>query len=397
VEKQDIPGYAIAGCQEPLIAGKENGNTTNSWLNLPKILELTLNDGRSMITGDKLGLSWTEAGYKGLDEVCGSLEEAYWRQFDFILGKMVSGANGCTECLSRLASPFSSVIMGCLDSGRDMRDAKNPGTKYSGSGCLVHGVSVLSDSLGAAERFIKNGIDSPENLLAALKADFKGYEKIRSFLLAQPKYGNAGPEDARTARLGAEVCRKISEKRNSAGARFNPDFSTPSTHLLYGHWVGATPDGRNARSMLGYGVDPRPGAAAAGFNSRLLSLKKLDFSRFSGGYASHIGVDPAQFSGAASFEEKARLLKKDVINPLFSFGGKKRAGKESCAPFYVYFNIDSEPHLRAVLANPRRHAPNGVYIIRIHGTFVNFLDLSPAIQQDIMERLDPESAKLEKV
>jgi formate C-acetyltransferase len=58
------------------------------------------------------------------------------------------------------------------------------------------------------------------------------------------------------------------------------------------------------------------------------------------------------------------------------------------APFYVYFNIDKSSHLRKVLANPQEYAPDGIYIMRIHGTFVNFLDLSPAIQQDIIERLD---------
>lgn len=43
------------------------------------------------------------------------------------------------------------------------------------------------------------------------------------------------------------------------------------------------------------------------------------------------------------------------------------------------------------LGNPEKYAPNGVYIMRIHGTFVNFLDLSPTIQQDIINRLDPKS------
>jgi len=47
--------------------------------------------------------------------------------------------------------------------------------------------------------------------------------------------------------------------------------------------------------------------------------------------------------------------------------------------------------LRKVLANPKKYAPSGVYIMRIHGTFVNFLDLSPAIQEDIIRRLDPKS------
>ena len=58
------------------------------------------------------------------------------------------------------------------------------------------------------------------------------------------------------------------------------------------------------------------------------------------------------------------------------------------APFYVYFNIDSKMNLRKVLAEPEKYAPNGIYIMRIHGTFVNFLDLSPVIQQDIITRLD---------
>jgi hypothetical protein len=41
-----------------------------------------------------------------------------------------------------------------------------------------------------------------------------------------------------------------------------------------------------------------------------------------------------------------------------------------------------------------KYAPSGVYIMRIHGTFVNFLDLSPAIQEDIIRRLDPGSTSL---
>jgi formate C-acetyltransferase len=54
----------------------------------------------------------------------------------------------------------------------------------------------------------------------------------------------------------------------------------------------------------------------------------------------------------------------------------------------VYFNVDDVSHLRRVLADPKRYAPGGIYILRIHGTFVNFLDLSPAIQEDIMKRLE---------
>ena len=51
-------------------------------------------------------------------------------------------------------------------------------------------------------------------------------------------------------------------------------------------------------------------------------------------------------------------------------------------------NVTTPDTLRKVLAEPEKYAPSGVYIMRIHGTFVNFLDLSPAIQADIIKRLD---------
>ena len=79
-------------------------------------------------------------------------------------------------------------------------------------------------------------------------------------------------------------------------------------------------------------------------------------------------------------------FKTKVIAPLFF---NPLAGEES--PFYLYVNVTTPETLRKVLANPKKYAPNGVYIMRIHGTFVNFLDLSPSIQQDIIARLDLKS------
>ncbi len=38
--------------------GKDNGNTTNSWLNMAKVLELCINDGKSEISGKKFGKSY---------------------------------------------------------------------------------------------------------------------------------------------------------------------------------------------------------------------------------------------------------------------------------------------------------------------------------------------------
>ena len=79
-----------------------------------------------------------------------------------------------------------------------------------------------------------------------------------------------------------------------------------------------------------------------------------------------------------------------VIKPLF-FNTENSA---NVAPFYLYVNVTTPDTLRKVLAEPKKYAPTGVYIMRIHGTFVNFLDLSPDIQQDIIKRLDLESTKM---
>ena len=114
----------------------------------------------------------------------------------------------------------------------------------------------------------------------------------------------------------------------------------------------------------------------------MLSERGLPFGKMVGGCASHIGLAPAAFADRAELEEKGVAMRDRVIRPLFA------AGAEGEAPYYVYFNIDSAKHLRKILTDPARYVPSGIYIMRIHGTFVNFLDLAPAIQEDIIKRLE---------
>lgn len=392
IAEEDIENYAIAGCQEPLIVGRENGNTTNSWLNLPKVLELVLNDGDSLLTGDKLGPNWKELGYAGIDDVYADLENAFLKMLDIQLPRMAESANGCTRALGLAPAPFTSLALNCLESGRDARFAEDPGTRYNGSGCLIHGLSVLADSIYAVRQALRDKVADAAAIRRALRADFSGAEKLRQYLLGADKFGNQSPEiDKLTVRLADAVASRVWALRNPGGYHFMPDYSTPSTHLLYGYWVGATPDGRKARTMLNYGVDSLPGNAKRGLPSRLVSNAKLPFGEFAGGYASHIGLDPAWFAGDDRPGAKMDKMYERVIAPLFGFTAGSDSGKSA---FYAYFNVDSAGELRKVLADPDKYAPSGIYIIRIHGTFVNFLDLSPAIQQDIILRLDPASASI---
>lgn len=386
VEAADLPDYAVAGCQEPLIMGRDNGNTTNSWLNLPKILELTLNDGKSLITGADIGSFVAPVSVR---ENLAHLRERFYENLAAYLKKMEKAANDCSRAVSLLPVPFLSTMMGGIESGYDMRDIHHQGTKYNGSGCLIHGLSVVADAFIAVDRLLAERPEDAEVLMDALRADFVGYEELRQWLLSCPKYGNhEDAPDAEAVEIANRVSDMVSGLRNYLGNPFRVDFSTPSTHLTYGYWVGAMPDGRKSRDMLNYGVDPMAGDAMGGLGLRTLSTMKLPFEKFGGGYASHFGIDPKYFRGS-TYEEKGEEFARRVVRPLF-FNDLA----DHMSPFYLYVNVTTPQMLRKVLANPKKYAPSGVYIMRIHGTFVNFLDLSPAIQEDIIRRLDPGSTSL---
>lgn len=383
IDMDDIEDTSIAGCQEPLIMGKDNGNTTNSWFNLGKVLELTLNDGYSTITGDYIG---TVCEKTDALTALKNVRERFYKNAQYYCDEMVKAANGCSRAISHLPVPFLSTVMGGIESGYDTRDITHQGTKYNGSGCLIHGTSVVADSFVAIDKLINERPEDAEKLLDALKCNFEGYGELHEYLLGAEKFGNNIENvDRETAEIAAKIADMVRAQKNYLGNNFRPDFSTPSTHLLYGYWVGALPCGRKARDMLNYGVDPLYGEAQNGLGFRTLSLMKLPFEKMCGGYASHFGIDPKYFT-SKDYEGKGIEFRDKVMKPLFF-----NELNENVSPFYLYVNVTTAEILKKVLAEPKKYAPSGVYIMRIHGTFVNFLDLSPAIQQDIIRRLDPAS------
>ncbi len=382
VAENDLPDYSVAGCQEPLIMGKDNANTTNSWLNMAKVLELTLTGGKSAITGKAIGPQ-TDYDAKYILE---NLRTLFYENLQFFCEQMRDAANGASEALSLLPVPFLSCFEGGLETGVDVRDTTEQGTPYNGSGCLIHGLSIIADSFIAVDHLLKERPEDAQNLIAACKCNFEGYDELRDYLKSCPKFGNNIPEvDQETAEIASRVSDMVGSLKNYLGNPFRPDWSSPSTHLTYGYWVGATPDGRGSREMMGYGIDPLYGEAGNGLGFRTLSTMQLPFEKFNGGCASHFGIDPKFFT-ADTFDGKGVQFYERVLKPLFF-----NPDNEKRAPFYLYVNVTTAETLRKVLADPKKYAPNGVYIMRIHGTFVNFLDLSPAIQEDIILRLDPGS------
>lgn len=390
VAKEDLADYSVAGCQEPLIMGKDNANTTNSWLSLPKVLELVLQDGKSEITGTRIGKTREELGYESSLELLKNIREVYYKELEFYVDEMVKAANAASTALSLYQVPFLSTMMGGIETGIDMRDPNEQGTKYNGSGCLIHGLTVLADSFVAIDTLLEERPEDADRMLEALRTNFEHDEEMHQYLLECDKFGNNIENvDKEAAEIARKVSAMVSSKKNYLGNPFRPDYSSPSTHLTYGYWIGATPDGRKAREMMNYGVDPLFGDASGGLGMRMLSNRHLPFETMNGGYASHFGINPGYFKGK-TMEEKGMEFKDKIFSPLFF----NTYDEDMVSPFYLYVNVTTPEMLRKVLADPKKYAPSGVYIVRIHGTFVNFLDLSPEIQEDIIKRLDPASTEM---
>jgi len=388
VAEEDLKEYAIAGCQEPLIKGKENGNTTNSWLNLAKVLEICLNDGYSLITGEKLGPSYEELGLKKNPFISfAETKKIYYRYLDYFIEKMVQAANKCTEALSLLPVPFASYFMGAGETGIDMRDCENKGlgTKYNASGCLIHGLGTTADSLTVIKYLFDSDSKlkfSLDNLVSALKKNFEGYEELQDIVQKIPKYGNnISYADKEAEELVKVVSEKINQQKNPFGKNFAADWSSPSTNLLYGYWTGATPDGRKAREGLSFGLDPSPGRATKGLLTRILSQSKLNYGIMTGGSAVAMSISPKSVKGM-SLKEKAQYLK-DIIFAIFNYNSKA----EENGLGYVYFNVFSSEQLLDVAEHPEKYTYP--VIVRIHGQYGDARKLSPDIlKNDIIPRLD---------
>ena len=390
IAEENLKEYAIAGCQEPLIKGKENGNTTNSWLNLAKVLEISLNNGYSFITGEKLGPSYKELGLEeNLFSSFTETKKIYYHYLDYFIKKMVNAANKCTEALSLLPVPFASFFMGGGETGIDMRDCNSSlGTKYNASGCLIHGLATTADSLTVLKYLFDPDFKvkfSLDDLLAALKKNFEEFEELRNIIQKVSKFGNnISYADKEAVELAKIVSEKINRQKNPFGKNFAADWSSPSTNLLYGYWTGATPNGRGAREDLSFGIDPSPGMATSGLLTRILSQSKLDYEIITGGSAVAMSISPDNIKGM-NLKQKAQYLK-DIISAIFNYYTEV----EGQGLGYVYFNVFSAEQLLDVAEHPEKY-PYPV-IVRIHGQYGDVRKLSPDIlKKDIIPRLDPGS------
>lgn len=367
ISHEDACDYALVGCVELSTQGNLLGWSDAAMFNLVKVLELTLNNGICMLTGERLG---PPTGYLYEFETFGRLEEAFSRQIDYFTGKMVLLCEQIEKAHQiHLPSPFlSSVVNDCLESGIDVTAG---GARYNLSGIQAIQVANIADSLEVLRQLVfEEGLVGKKEMLEALLSDFAGNELLRQRCINRVrKYGN---DEADVDETGAFWIRYFSEVlgryRNYRGGRYHVGLYTVSAHVPMGRNVAATPDGRLSGTPLADGgISPMYGRDKLGPTAVLNSASRLPFRLASNGTLLNMKFLPSFFGS-----------EKDLKNFCFLLKAFVRLGIH-----HIQFNVVTEEDLLKAQAFPEQY--KGL-TIRVAGYTAYFTELAADLQNEIIKR-----------
>ncbi|MCP4688354.1 MAG: formate C-acetyltransferase/glycerol dehydratase family glycyl radical enzyme, partial [Desulfobacterales bacterium] len=248
---EDAREGGASGCVEAGAFGKEAYILTG-YFNLPKILEITLNNGVDPRTGSVIGL---QTGDPVRFETFDDLFQAFKRQLNHFIDVKIRGNNLFTRINAKyMPVPFLSLLIeDCIARGKDYN---NGGARYNTSYIQGVGLGSITDSLTAVKYhvFDKKTLAMGE-MLHILEADFDGHEPLRRTLLHEtPKYGNDNDyaDDIMKAVFDAYYD-AVNGRPNMRGGAHRVNLLPTTCHVYFGSVIGATPDGRQAGKPLSEG------------------------------------------------------------------------------------------------------------------------------------------------
>ncbi|NLV75839.1 MAG: formate C-acetyltransferase/glycerol dehydratase family glycyl radical enzyme, partial [Tissierellia bacterium] len=251
-----------SGCVESGAFGKEAFILTG-YLNLVKILEITLNNGIDPITGKVIGAKTGDPReFKSFDE----LMVAYEKQVNHFIDIKIQGNNIIERLYQKyMPSPFLSVIIDdCIKKAKDYNAG---GARYNSMYIQGVGTGTLTDSLSAIKYHVYDkGNLTMDKLLDVLKKDFEGEERTRQLLLNQtPRYGNDNDYADNIMRQFFDIFYNAVDGRPSVkGGTYRINMLPTTCHVYFGSVTGATPDGRRAFHPQSEGISPVQGTDRLG-------------------------------------------------------------------------------------------------------------------------------------
>jgi len=370
VPLKEARNYAFGGCVLHTVVGK-TGSTFPSVMNIAKVFEITLFNGRDPLREDKqLGLQTGElSSFSTYEE----LYDAFKEQLSHFIGISTTHLNRVR--ISR-AETFPDMFISAF-----FDDCIQKGDSITGGGgaypinaqyLLTVGVIDATDSLAAIKRRVfEEKIVDPDELLLALRADFKGYEKLYKLMKTAPKYGNDDDYvDMIAADIYSFLCDTMTSIKSCYGGTYEESPHSLSWHGSSGMKVGALPSGRHANVALADGaVSPAQGTDVNGPTAIINSAGKIDQANILGTLF-NMKFLPASLRTDEDLEKLSALIR-TYFN---DYGGK-----------HIQFNIIDREALIDAQNNPKDHRN---LIVRVSGYSALFVELNQTIQNEVIMRTE---------
>ncbi|WP_035294410.1 trans-4-hydroxy-L-proline dehydratase [Clostridium sp. KNHs214] len=363
---EDARCGGTSGCVETGAFGKEAYILTG-YLNLPKILEVTLMNGRDYLTGEQIGLQTGEASeFKSYEE----LFEAFKKQLHHFAEIKIRGNNVIEKLYMKyMPAPFLSIIIDdCIKKGKDYNAG---GARYNTSYIQGVGIGTISDSLAAIKYQIydKENITMQE-LLKALEDNFEGHEVVHNLLFNKsPKYGN---DDDYADDIMREIFdayyEEVTGRKSMKGGHYRIDMLPTTCHVYFGSVMGASADGRKAREPLSEGISPSKGADKLGPTAVIKSAAKMDHIK-TGGTLLNQKFTPKVLEGEEGINSLSGL-----VRAYFKLDGH-----------HIQFNVVD----KSTLVDAQKHPENYKdLIVRVAGYSDYFNNLNKDLQDEIINRTE---------
>ncbi len=360
----DAVNYHVVGCYE---CGGSNEITCscNARVNLPKALELTLNNGRDMLTEKAIGIE-TGSTFKDYDEFYSALK----KQLTFLCNQAIKETNMFEANYGKIhSSPFfSGTYKSALENGGDIYC--DYAAEYNNSSLNAVGIATLTDSLYTVKKMVfEDKLIALDKLVRILKSNWENEELLRlSVKNNLPKYGMGNSEvDAIACDVVKVLSSVVNNTPNVKGGVYRLGLFSIDWRWSFGRKTAASADGRYNEETLSQNMSATFGADKNGAVGHFLSAGAIDASNVVNGAIVDIDLHSSSVCGENGINALVSSLK-----TYFELGG-------AC----VHYNVLDTEILKDAKKNPEKY-PN--LQVRLCGWNVLFSSLSDKEKEEFIAR-----------
>ena len=374
---ESVREYIATGCTEIFLPYVTMCNSYTAIMNVPKIVELTIHNGRCALTGRQIGpRSGDVRGFKSI----GQFKNAYQKQLMYWLTYACRSIKVQMDCQSDFSySPYSSALLeGPLEKGLDICEG---GCWYTTYGIWFAGIGQAADAFTSIDTLIfKEKKCSWDELLQALLNDWEGHDVLRAYDINHiPKYGNDNDyADANAAYVMDTWCDAIEYVNTQKslipeqGGKYICSSIVATSPTGLGLHVGALPGGRKKYMPLSDTSSPEHGMDREGSSAVVRSNGKLPQSRNAMGNCLNQRLSPQMLTTSEDIDAFA--------------GYVTAAGKSGLAE--IQFNVISGEVLRKAMKDPDQYRD---LLVRTASYSAYFVDMNERCQLDIIDRTEQTS------